>query len=50
MMIRRMPNSIREKAQSTWEPRARGVKMRRRIRVISMALFVIWQQQDQGKE
>ena len=36
MKIRRMPSSMREKAQSTWEPKAMGVKMRRRMRRISI--------------
>jgi hypothetical protein len=33
MMIKRMPSSINEKAQSSTEPKAMGVKMRRRIKI-----------------
>jgi hypothetical protein len=33
MMIKRMPSSIMEKAQSSTEPKAMGVKMRRKMRM-----------------
>jgi hypothetical protein len=33
MMINRMPSSIREKAQSSTEPKAMGVKMIKRIKI-----------------
>jgi hypothetical protein len=41
MIMRRIANSIREKAQSICEPKAMGVKMRRHIKMISMALSII---------
>jgi hypothetical protein len=37
-MIRKIPSSIREKAQISMEPKAMGVKMRRRIRRIWISL------------
>jgi hypothetical protein len=33
MMINKMPSSIMEKAQSSIEPKAMGVKMRRKMRM-----------------
>ena len=39
MMIKRMPSSINEKAQSSTEPKAMGVKMRRRIKINLMNKF-----------
>jgi len=44
MMIKRMPSSINEKAQSSTEPKAMGVKMRRRMRIsfIRKLNIVIW--------
>jgi len=36
MMIKRIPSSIKEKAQSSMEPKAMGVKMRRRMRMSLM--------------
>jgi hypothetical protein len=41
MIMNRMPSSIRENAQSSIEPKAMGVKIRRRIRVNLMALLSI---------
>jgi len=41
MMMRRMPSSIREKAQSTCEPKAMGVNTSRRIKVHLMRKSVI---------
>jgi hypothetical protein len=37
-MIKRMPNSIRENAQMSIEPKAMGVKMKRRMRMNLIAL------------
>jgi hypothetical protein len=43
MMIKRMPSSIRENAQSSTEPKNIGVKIKRRIRrnLIRMSIIVI---------
>jgi len=44
MMMRRMPSSIREKAQITWEPKAMGVKTNSSMRRISIVIldFGFW--------
>jgi hypothetical protein len=39
--MNRMPSSIREKAQGSMEPKAMGVKIKRRIRVNLIALVNI---------
>jgi hypothetical protein len=39
-MIRKIPSSIREKAQISIEPKAMGVKMRRRI-IINLIIMSI---------
>jgi hypothetical protein len=41
IMIKRMPSSIREKAQISTEPKARGVKMIKEIRMNLIRLFNI---------
>jgi hypothetical protein len=41
IVIKRMPNSMREKAQKSIAPKATGVKMNRRIRVSLIILSII---------
>jgi hypothetical protein len=41
MMIKRMPSSINEKAQSSTEPKAMGVKMRRKMRMDLMKKLIM---------
>ncbi len=43
MMINKMPSSIIEKAQSSMEPKAMGVKMMRKIRISLMRELIIAQ-------
>jgi hypothetical protein len=43
MITKRMPSSIREKAQSSMEPKATGVKISKRTRVIFMTVFNIFE-------
>jgi len=43
MMINRMPSSMREKAQSSIEPKARGVKMIRRMSINLIKKLIIAQ-------
>jgi hypothetical protein len=46
MMRRRMPNSIKEKAQISIDPNAMGVKMKSRMRINFIILLSIIFQKD----
>jgi hypothetical protein len=46
MMRRRMPNSIKEKAQISIDPNAMGVKMKRRMSMNFIVLLSIIPQKD----